>query len=528
MSILTKLFRKNNSRQEFPVYKTIPELFAHHNQVQSDALFHLDHSGNTTRKALMQTAERIAANLFRMKASGKRIAMILDQDSQWLGTLMGIWLANGVAVPLRFSESGQHIVHRLRQADVSLVIHNVEDLEEELESNLPAKTRSVNLLSLLHATGRRGAGYLPSPSDDALVLFTAGTNNPARPVALTHQALCNGAQRLMRESVFDQKERFATTFDWEEPMGMFLSVLPALAGGYGLLSPLHSLRHHEVLSKHGATTLVTSPYHARQLYHDFRLEDNKSHVSSPLQRIAIDIKEAVKSFAKPKTMKNILFVGDTPCEELIQFCDKAHLQLFQGYGFTEAGGLTHLAAKAAPLQPLQGIQQRLAYPDRNSTGQLLLRLSTPWERLMDTENDHVDMDGWLNTGDLVTIDQKNGVTLFGQKAVALHNAAATIATRTFEQLLERFPFVEEAFVTTSELNGEQETTVRVYPDNRHFDHIQHENFSLARIEALVRSSAEAIAGHLGLATKIRDVAVAEEPFLRSYDGRIRRFRFMDA
>ncbi|HEY8338927.1 MAG TPA: acyl-CoA synthetase [Egibacteraceae bacterium] len=137
---------------------------------------------------LLDAASRVAAGILaRGRASkGERVAFLTHPDTTYVATLLGIWSAGAMAVPIRPGLPRPEIAYVLDDADpVALVV----DAALAPQVRQLAADRRVPVLVVDDLTSPAASLLQVTADDPALMLYTSGTTGRPKGVVHTHGSL---------------------------------------------------------------------------------------------------------------------------------------------------------------------------------------------------------------------------------------------------------------------------------------------------------------------------------------------------
>ncbi|MEU8511543.1 amino acid adenylation domain-containing protein [Kitasatospora sp. NPDC048722] len=132
-----------------------------------------------------------------------RVGLAVEQSARWLITLLAIWKAGGVYVPLDAALPAEPAASMLADAGVELLLH---------AGSGPVPTGSgfsvVELAALTGTAPADGATPAMSPDNLAYCMFTSGSTGRPKPVGISHASLAGHAAAIRAELDLKPTDRF--------------------------------------------------------------------------------------------------------------------------------------------------------------------------------------------------------------------------------------------------------------------------------------------------------------------------------
>ncbi|MEV3991954.1 AMP-dependent synthetase/ligase [Streptomyces sp. NPDC049837] len=422
-------------------------------------------------------------------APGDRVAILSETRVEWTYAHFAALAAGAVVVPVYPTAGEEELVWVLGDSGASVVL--VEDAAQAdrvaaVRGRLPA-LRHVAELGGLHGTGAPDAllarAAAVRPGDGAAIVYTSGTTGPPKGVRLTHGNL--GA-------VQD-------------------ATLPLIEGGPGDRTYLYLPLAHLLAQLIQFTTLL---YGGELCYFGGRVEDvvtelaeaRPTHLPS-VPRLFEKVHGMARAFdATPEQVREALggrlrwaLTGAAPiAPETLEFLSGCGIQVFEGYGMTESGGVISLNHPGAVRygtvgRPVPGCEVRIA-----GDGEVLARGP------MVAAGEVAD-DGWLHTGDLGALDDDGYLTITGRKKdLIITSSGKNLSPAEVELLIERSPVVSHAVMA-----GDR----RPYPVALiTVDADAVRGLDAAAVRALVQEAVDAANAQVSRPARIRAFTVLDEDF----------------
>ncbi|MFG3504787.1 AMP-dependent synthetase/ligase [Streptomyces sp. NPDC047821] len=362
-------------------------------------------------------------------APGDRVAILSETRVEWTYAHFAALAAGAVVVPVYPTAGQEELAWVLGDSGACVAL--VEDEAQAarvaaVRGRLPG-LREVAGLTGLHGTGAPDAllarAAAVRPRDGAAIVYTSGTTGPPKGVRLTHGNL--GA-------VQD-------------------ATLPFIEGGPGDRTYLYLPLAHLLAQLIQFSTLL---YGGELCYFGGRVEDvvtelaeaRPTHLPS-VPRLFEKVHGMARAFgATPEQVREALggrlrwaLTGAAPiAPETLDFLAGCGIQVYEGYGMTESGGVISLNRPGAVRhgtvgRPVPGCEVRIA-----GDGEVLARGP------MVAAGEVAD-DGWLHTGDLGALDGDGFLTITGRKKdLIITSSGKNVSPAEVELLIERAPVVSHA------------------------------------------------------------------------------------
>lgn len=396
-------------------------LFAPEGDPPLDDVVVVDDDGDTTRRALVDHAERVASELRDAGATaGTAVALRMRDGAPLVAAMFGVWRANAVLVPV----------------NPRLTADEVDRLVEAVRPVAMFDQNGARPLS----EPERSARY---DTDIALVQMTSGTTGRPKPLLLRHSGvleLMDGVIRKIRAG--SAKKRDASRSSRPVPNLIPVS-LSLWAGIYNVLFAFRV--GAPVVVMNGFTTARFA-----QLVHEHHIT---STVLPPAAMTMLSDDETITDLAPLRFVRSIT----APLSPLQarRFHDKFGVAILNSYGQTELGGEVigwnasdsreFGASKLGAVgRPHDGVQARID----ESTGELQLRTPAMSAGYADGADitDRLTADGWFRTGDIGRIDDDGFVWIDGRVSDMINRGGLKVFPAEVEECIRSSSQVSEVAV----------------------------------------------------------------------------------
>jgi len=373
-------------------------------------------AGEAKRQARSTAAALAEAGL----APGQAVGVCLPNCPEAITTMVGIWLAGGVFVPLNPRGAAPERRHMLATTGAAALIgpDGLERLDGE----------------------RRYA------DDTAFILWTSGTTGPPKPIVHTHHAYAELIDRVLSSLRSEDRRRSG-----RPPTPNLIPT--SLALNSGIYNSIFGLRA-------GAALVIMSAFDPLAFAELVRRFEIRSTVLPPAAMVSLTEAAEVSDLTPLRYVRSIT----APLSPLQgrRFAEKFNVSVLNSYGQAEIGeviGWTAADARQHPEKlgaagrPHSGVDLKVV--DEAGTtvpggevGRLLVR---PRRMAAGYAGDgaladRLDDEGFLDTGDLARIDPEGFVWIEGRAGDLINRGGNKVFPEQVEEVLRLSPSVAEAAV----------------------------------------------------------------------------------
>jgi long-chain acyl-CoA synthetase len=360
----------------------------------------------------------LAAKLSEIGVERRGVAVRLERGAEVVLAMTAIWAAGGVFIPIN-----------PRLPDLALM--------ELLNDLAPA--------AIIDANGTRSTTTAPTHYDDgvAFLLWTSGTTGKPKPVMHTHDAYIEIIDRILEP--LRGADRATDTPSAKPPSPNLIPVSMALnAGIYNALFGLRAGAPVVLMDRFTTDTFATLVQR-----HQIR-----STILAPAAMAMLSDDEAITDLSPLRFVRSV--TAPLSAFQARRFMKRFGVTVLNGYGQVELGeviGWTAADAKQHPERlgaagkPHPGVLARIADPDTNGVGELLIRPPVTFDEATRAAfGDRLTHDGFVRTGDLAHIDDAGFVWIEGRIGDLINRGGNKIVPDEVEEVLVALPQVREVAV----------------------------------------------------------------------------------
>ena len=512
-----------------------------------------------TYKDFVKDTDELGTALASLGMENKHIAMIGENSYKWLTVYLTVLKSTGVFVPIDRELPCKDIINVLKHSDSEVLFYSekYEKWIQEIKANVPnikffiglnRHENEENLLSydIFKQTGKtvleQGSKIYTDLKDDEnklkLLVYTSGTTGTPKGVMLTEHNLISVVYYGLQVADIGEK---------------CLSVLPyhhTYEAVAGILVELH--KHSTICINDSLKNVLKNlqlfkpdfiylvPAFTEVFYKNIWNNAKKTGkdralkkmipISNGLRATGIDLRAKLfKSIheAFGGNLKEIICGGAPIRPEIGKFFNDIGITLLNGYGITECSPLVSV--------------NRLKFNDSNTVGVVLPCCEIKFENINsdgdgeicvkgdivmqgyykdEERTNKVLKDGWFNTEDYGSINQKGQLIINGRKKnlIVLDNGK-NVYPEEIENYILGLDYVQEVVVKGIKNNIGQEVSLcaEVFLDNEKVKEMKIENIN----EKLKEDIAEACK-ELPTYKKITDIKIRKEEFEKTTTKKIKR------
>lgn len=361
---------------------------------------------------------------------GDRVASLLTPGIAVVELLNAAQLGGWAVVPLHDRLAASEIAARIARIRPRVTL--VDDAHQHLWTESGSPAHGLSLADLQDVAPDETADHVARVEDVLAAIFTSGTTGRAKLVGLTSANFEAGAVASAARLGCCPGDRWLAAMPMSHVGGLSIPVRCALSG-------------MSLVVQHGFVAAEV----------DRALRDEKiayvSLVPTMLQRVLT----AGGDVPYPATLRAVVLGGGRLPMALVERARVAGVPLVATFGMTETAAQVTTSRPGDAYvhpgsagQPLEGAEIRIAQPDAEGVGEILVRGRQVFgSYLEDAERTAAVLrDGWLHTGDLGRIDEDGRLWVSVRRTDLIVTGGENVSPEEVEEALEAHPEIVEAAV----------------------------------------------------------------------------------
>ncbi|MXZ81196.1 MAG: acyl--CoA ligase [Gammaproteobacteria bacterium] len=410
-------------------------------------------------RAILTTASTLRAKGIE---AGDTVGVTAPNGPEFCVAALAAWKLGGIIAPIHKNYTVEEIAAQLDAVKPKiLLVHDAEiKFDNRLEITLDADDEAI---------GRESGQPSPASADQtAIRLYTSGSTGTPKIVRLSHNNIMTNILAALHIRTFDERDWFISLLPLSHSMGLTATMVLPLYCGSCCVTPrvIAAQEIIETLSEENISVLIAVPRLFRNIMHG--LESKFRAGSAPLRGYIWLIRNtplALRTVINAPIRKklggriNCWVSGGSHLDGAVsRYFHQLGIPIRQGYGLTETSPIAALQDEYDPAvdsvgKPIQDVEARVLNPDREGSGEILLRGPNIMLGYEDEGQNAGAFDGeWFRTGDIGFIDDVGNITLTGRiKRLIVTEAGKNIYPEELETRLERDSVIKEAGVFELEM-----------------------------------------------------------------------------
>lgn len=415
-----------HERREMPPGETIPEVFINNCKLHKKLPACGDaRSGILSYNDMLVRALILAEKVKKMP--GKHIGIMLPSSVVASLAVIAIQLAGKVPVMVNWTVGPRHLDSVVKLSDPKVILSSwafidrlegvdltpiedrlilLEDMRREI--SLLDKVKAALLAKKSTASILRHLKTAPKESDEAVILFTSGTESMPKGVPLTHRNILENQRAALTDIALFSDDVMYGILPPFHTFGFSVScLLPILAGIRVAFypDPTDGKALAQGFESWGITIMCGAPTFIKNLF--------ASAMPSQLKTMRLCVSGAER--IPPELIEMLRGIGKED-------------SLIEGYGITECAPVLTMnrpeRTRKGVGQPLHNVELLVVHPEtleevpRNTQGLILARGPNVFAGYLNPglESPFVEVNGktWYRTGDLGDLDEKGYLTISGR------------------------------------------------------------------------------------------------------------------
>ena len=500
-------------------------------------------------------------------ASGVRCAITASNGPLWVASYLGIMACGATSVPLDTAFTPEQVNKLLRDSGAAFIFTDAQRLPA-VEQALAGLSVQIILMDGADANGgpssyprlsqmfaAEARDFKPSDVSDndvAVILYTSGTTSDPKGVMLTHKNLLAEAEAVFDLIFVGPTDAILAVLPLFHSLAQMANLLLPLAAGTRIvyLESMNTTELLRALTERGITLFVCVPQFF-YLIHERVMQQVKSSswavrqafrlmmgVSAAGRKLGINLGKLffrkVHVLLGPK-MRFLVTGGSAFDAGIGRDLKTLGFNVLQAYGLTETSGAAFCTPPNDNVlgsvgRPLKGVEVKIVGEEPGEdgarpTGEIAIRgdiVMRGYYNRPDATAESIH-DGWLHTGDLGYLDERNNLFITGRKKeMIVLSSGKNIFPEEIEAHYLRSPFISEICVMGLKNRSGEPVSERLHavivPN---FDVLRERK--IVNTREVIRFDVEGLSMQLPGTKRILSFDIWRDPLPRTTTRKLKRF-----
>ena len=489
---------------------------------------------------------------------GDKIAVCGRNSAHWAVTFLATVTYGAVIVPILHEFKADNIHHIVNHSEAKLLFVGArawEALDEAampllegivvLEDFEPVVCRNEKLMEAFeHRNARYGARYpmrfRPEPDELAVINYTSGTTGYSKGVMLPYRSLWSNVDYCREMMRVQPGDHIVSMLPLGHVFGMVYDFLYGFSAGAHLYF-LTRMPSPKIIAQSFAEirpkVISCVPLIVEKIIKKNILPRVDNTIGKLLLRIPI-VNDKIKESARKEAMEifggqfDEIIIGGAPFNaDVERFVKQIGFPYTIAYGMTECGPIIcsnrwETLKLASCGRAAARMEVKIDSPDpANVAGEIICRGTNTmlgYYKNPEATAQIIDVNGWLHTGDLGTMDADGYVTVRGRsKNMLLTASGQNIYPEEIESKLNNMPYVSESLIVLQN----EKLVALIYPD---FDEAFAQGLKPEDVEKVMEANRVELNQQLPAYSQISKVKIHFEEFEKTAKKSIKRFMYQEA
>mgnify|MGYP006285961385 CR=1 FL=1 len=419
-------------------------------------------------RELNEKASRFACGLLKIGIEkGDRVGLYMPNYPEWVVAFFGIVRMGGVVVPMNTRYRAKEVDYIMNNSEATCLVMTSEFLKSDYVAIMDSLRGKIpNLRKVVVLGERMSEGMIPfgdllekgadhqnnddlksimgevEEHDVIFILYTSGTTGEPKGAMLTNLNIAKNAAQVADVMNQNEEDNTLIVVPFFHCFGCVIGISGSVYAGSGMV-PMPSFEPEEALKL---------------------MEKYRVSVVHGVPTMFINYLEVLKKkdFDLGPVRTGVMAGAPCPIEVMKGASEKMGANIVIAYGLTEASPVITMTrlddslidrvetvGRPLPTQEVRIVDDGHNEVKRGETGELAVRgynVMKGYFKKPEQTREAIDEDGWLYSGDLSTMDERDYVKIVGRKKEMYISGGFNVYPREIEEFLFTLPYVENVAV----------------------------------------------------------------------------------